>query len=129
VYQRGSDDLCQDSTCISPDDQQEGLGLVARHPIGGNMSSTSQSVPLTRRSQGGLAIAIAVLVAIAVAVTLIAVTGPSNPTPRPSAAAVGNTASSQTVQPNPDQQGTSQLAITSQLEQQRGNALPGWLLR
>ena len=107
------------------------------------MSSTPQSVPLKRRSQGGLAIAVGVLVAIAVAVTLIAVTGRSNPAPRPlaktsqasagprpAAAVGGNTASSATVQPNPDQQGTrSQLEIASQLAQQQGKNLPGWLLR
>jgi hypothetical protein len=107
------------------------------------MSSTPQSVPVKRRSQGRLAIAVGVLVAIAVAVTLIAVTGRNNPTSRPSAvtsqasvgarpaAAVGgNTASSATVQPNPDQQGTrSQLEIASQLAQQQGKNLPGWLLR
>jgi hypothetical protein len=106
------------------------------------MSSTSKSVPLTRRSQGGLAIAVGVLVAIAVAVTLIAVIGSSNPTPRPSAktsqanvsaglaAAGGKTSSSPTVVPNPDQQGiASQLEITSRLEQQQGKNLPGWLLR
>jgi hypothetical protein len=107
------------------------------------MSSTPQSVPLKRRSQGRLAIAVGVLVAIAVAVALIAGTGRSNPNPRPSAqtaqagvrprpaaALGGTTASSPTVQPNPDHQGIrSQLEITSQLEQQRGRNLPGWLLR
>jgi len=105
------------------------------------MSSTPQSVPVKRRSQGRLAIAVGVLVAIAVAVTLIAVTGRSNPTlrtsagmsqasPRPAAAVGGSTVSSPTVQPNPDQQGTtSQLAITSRLLQQQGKNLPGWLLR
>ena len=49
------------------------------------MSSTPQSVPLTRRIQGGLAVAVGVLVAIAVPVTLIAVTSPSDPTLRTSA--------------------------------------------
>jgi hypothetical protein len=77
--------LSQDSTCISPVDLQECLGVVARHPVGGTMSSTPQSVPLTRRIQGGLAVAVGVLVAIAVPVTLIAVTSPSNPTLRTSA--------------------------------------------
>jgi len=52
------------------------------------MSSTPQSIPLTRRIQGGLAIAVGVLVAIAVAVTLIAVTG-------------GNNLAQRTVKPNP----------------------------
>ena len=52
------------------------------------MSSTPQSIPLTRRIQGGLAVAVGVLVAIAVAVTLIAVTGTDNPAQR-------------TVKPNP----------------------------
>jgi hypothetical protein len=163
------------------------------------MSSTPQSIPLTRRIQGGLAVAVGILVAVAVVVTLIAVTGTNNPrhrtvkpnpksvtptlssalaslspqerqyvlgiaalSPRqlsagygtsPSAAvgkaasspqirylgprqegavvnggplpaaAVGSTASSRTVQPNPDQQ-----AITSH-SLPRGGGLPGWLLR
>jgi hypothetical protein len=121
------------------------------------MSSTPQSIPLTRRIQGRLAIAVGVLVAIVVAVTLVVLpgetlregrtsAGPSNPTPttsvRPSqgnidhmpqtspqgnldhmpqtrypgprkvgaavngspAAAVDSTASSPTMQANPDQQ-------------------------
>ncbi|MGH2881306.1 MAG: hypothetical protein ACRDPA_01150, partial [Solirubrobacteraceae bacterium] len=46
------------------------------------MSSTSQSIPVTRRIQGGLAITVGVLVAIAAAVTLIAVTGANNPAQR-----------------------------------------------
>jgi len=41
------------------------------------------------------------------------------------AAAVGNTASSQTVRPNPDQQGTTSRNSNSP----RGEELPGWLLR
>jgi len=60
------------------------------------MSSTPESIPLTRRIQGGLAIAVGVLVAIVVAVTLVVVpgeslragrtsAGPSNPIPTPSA--------------------------------------------
>jgi hypothetical protein len=132
------------------------------------MSSTPQSIPLTRRIQGRLAVAVGVLVAIAVAVTLIAVAGTNNPaqrtvkpnpksvtptlssmlaslspqerqyvlalaalSPRQLAAgygtspatAVGNAASSRTVQPNPDGQ-----AITSH-SLPRGEGLPGWLLR
>jgi hypothetical protein len=163
------------------------------------MSSTPESIPLTRRIQGGLAVAVGVLVAIAVAVTLIAVTGTNNPTqrtvkPKPKsvtptlsstlaslspqerqrvlalaalsprqlaagygsspaaavgkagsspqtrylglrqtgavvnggplpAASLGSTASSRTVQPNPDHQ-----AITSH-SAPRGAGLPGWLLR
>jgi len=129
------------------------------------MSSTPESIPLTRRIHGELAIAVGVLVAIAVAVTLIAVTSPSSPTlstsaspshptPRTSAgtsqanvvptpqtrylgprqagavvnggpgpaAAVGNTASSPTVQANRDQQ----QVISHNLV--RGEALPySWL--
>ena len=60
------------------------------------MSSTPESVPLTRRIPGGVAIAVGVLVAIVVAVTLVVLpgetlragrtsAGPSNPTPKPSA--------------------------------------------
>ena len=124
------------------------------------MSSTPESIPLTRRIQGGLAIAVGVLVAIVVAVTLVVLPGetlqagrtaggPSNPTPTTSyatpegnidhmpqtsprgnldsmpqtrypgprqvgavvnggpAAAVGNTASSPTVQANLDRRETT----------------------
>jgi hypothetical protein len=121
------------------------------------MSSTPQSIPLTRRIQGGGAtlIAVGVLLAIAVTVVILAVTSGNNPAQRTSAgtsqatggstararylgarqagavvnggaspaAAVGNTASSQTVQPNPDQQG---IASHNRV---RGEDLPGWLLR
>jgi hypothetical protein len=143
------------------------------------MSSTPQSIPLTRRIQGGLAtlIAVGVLLAIAVAVTVIAVSNANNTTqarqvrtsqanvgstphtrqtrylgrelesrglsastpqtrylgPRQAgagvngrpgpAAAVGNTASSPTVQPNPDRQGITPHNLV------RGEDLPGWLLR
>ena len=48
------------------------------------MSSTPQSIPLTRRIEGRVAVAVGVLVAIAVAGTLIAVTRPNNPTLRTS---------------------------------------------
>ena len=123
------------------------------------MSSTPQSIPLTRRIQGGLAtlIAVGVLLAIGVAVTVIAVSNANNTTQAPQvrtsqatvgstpgtrylghrdagavvnggpgpAVAVGNPASTQTVQPNPDQQG-----ITSHNRNlARGEDLPGWLLR
>lgn len=83
MYQRGRDDppshktVSQVRTITSKD-----LGLAARHPIGGNLSSTPQTIPLTRRIHGGLAVAVGVLVAIAVAVTLIAVTGTNNPAQR-----------------------------------------------
>jgi hypothetical protein len=141
------------------------------------MSSTPQSIPLTRRIQGGLAIAVGVLVAIAVAVTLIAVTGANNPAqrtvkPKPKsvtptlsstlaslppqerryvqaiaalspgqlaagygtslAAAVGNKASSPTVQPNPDQQRITSHSLGllgKVLPGWHGGELPGWLLR
>jgi hypothetical protein len=121
------------------------------------MSSTPQSIPLNRRSQGGLAalIAVGVLLAIAATVIVLAVTSGDNPAPRTSAgtsqanvgstararylgarqagavvnggpspaAGVGNTASSQAAQPNPDQQ-----AITSH-NPVPGEDLSGWLLR
>ena len=45
------------------------------------MSSTPESIPLMRRSHGGLAIAVGVLLAIAVAVALIAVTGSKTTVP------------------------------------------------
>jgi hypothetical protein len=128
------------------------------------MSSTPQSIPLTRRIEGRVAIAVGVLVAIAVAVTLIAVTSPNNPTLRTStgtphanvgstpqtqhlgqrqlgrtvvkvpgsSAAVGNTASSPTVQPNPDQQGITshnQELLRKVLPGWREGELPGWLIR
>jgi hypothetical protein len=134
------------------------------------MSSAPESIPLTRRIQGGLAIAVGVLVAIVVALTLVVLpgetlragrtsAGPSNPTPTTSArppqgnidhmpqtspqgnldsmpltrfpgprqvgaavnggpaAALGNTASSPTVQANPDrQESTSQEAHAAFLD-------------
>jgi len=141
------------------------------------MSSTSESISLTRRIRGGLVIAVGVLVAIAVAVTLIAVTGSKSRaqrTVKPNlesvtptlssilaslppqerqyvlaiaalsprqlgagygtgpAAAVGKTASSGRVQPNPDQQGITSRnleLVRKVLPGWRGEELPGWLLR
>jgi len=141
------------------------------------MSSTSESISLTRRIRGGLVIAVGVLVAIAVAVTLIAVTGSKSRaqrTVKPNlesvtptlssilaslppqerqyvlaiaalsprqlgagygtgpAAAVGKTASSGRVQPNPDQQGITSRnleLVRKVLPGWRGEELPGWVLR
>jgi len=119
------------------------------------MSSTPESIPVTRRSHGGLAIALGVLLAIVVAVALIAVTGSKTTVPaqhvrtsqatvtatphapNPGArkagavinggpgAAVGNTASSPTVLPNANPQ---QLRAQN-LKALRAEDLPGWLLR
>ena len=79
------------------------------------MSSTPQSIPLTRRIQGGLAAAVGVLVAIAVAVTLIAVSGTNNPAQR-------------TVKPNPKSVTptlSSTLASLSPQERQYALAIAG----
>jgi hypothetical protein len=117
------------------------------------MSSTPESIPLTRRSHGGLAVALGVLLAIAVAVALIAVTGSKTTVPpRPvgasqatvaspphtpgarqqgevinggPTAANGNSASSPTVLPNANPQQLREHNLKSL----RAEDLPGWLLR
>jgi hypothetical protein len=79
------------------------------------MSSTPESIPLTRRIQSGLAAAVGVLVAIAVAVTLIAVIGTNNPAQR-------------TVKPNPKSVTptlSSLLASLSPQERQYALAIAG----